>query len=95
MKTYHPKREKRKMTTSATNGSATGSTPQRAATAPAPKNRIGLAALMADAQLVKEAARLTYDRTNQLLAALKRHRKQNQLMATTLKSLKHLQSIDA
>ena len=58
-------------------------------------NRIGLVALMTDAQSLKESARDTYNRASRLVVAIKRHRKQSKLMASTLASLKQLQTIDA
>jgi hypothetical protein len=92
-----PKTETNAMSTPSTNGVAPASTPTRRRTtntAPAAKNRIGLAALIADAQALRDSARDTFGRAGRLLVALKRHRQQSRLVASTLKSLKQLHTID-
>lgn len=54
----------------------------------------GLGSLIAEAQSLKEALHDAYSRSRRLLAALKRQKKQQKLMATTLASLKQLQQIE-
>jgi hypothetical protein len=58
------------------------------------KTGVGLPALIAEAQAVREAARDTFTRAGRLLMGIKRHRQQSRLVATTLASLKQLQTID-
>ena len=84
------------MTTPSTNGKGTPATAtrQRVSTPSDGKNRIGMAALMAEAQVVKEAARNTFNLASRLLVGLKRQRQQSKLVANTLASLKQLQTID-
>ena len=67
---------------------------RRTTNASTPKNRIGLAALIVEAQTLRESARDTFARAGRLLGAVKRHRQQSRQVAATLKSLKQLQSID-
>jgi hypothetical protein len=52
-----------------------------------------MAALIEEAQAIREVLHETYGRMNRLLATLKRQRKQSRLMAATLASLKQLQAI--
>jgi hypothetical protein len=52
-----------------------------------------MAALIEEAQSIKEVLHDAYGRMNRLLAALKRQRKQSRLMTATLASLKQLQQI--
>ena len=95
MKVHQPKREKTVMSTPSTNRHVpTTETRPASSTTPA-SNRIGLAALIMDAQSLKESARITFNQASRLLVALVRHRKQSKLMVSTLKSLKELQTIDA
>lgn len=54
----------------------------------------GINALIAEAEALKEALRAVYGRSDRLLVALKRHRKQSKLVQTTLASLRQLQSIE-
>ena len=78
------------------NGPATGPTagrasePAREETAP---NGIGIGALIAEAQALKEVMRDGYERASRLLAALKRHGKQSELLRSTLASLRQLQGL--
>ena len=46
-----------------------------------------------EAESLKEVLRHTLIRTNRLIAALRRHKKQSRLVASTLASLRELQSI--
>lgn len=96
MKVAPPGPEKSTMTTPLTNGNVTpaAASRQRVSTPPEGKNRIGMVALMAEAQAVKESARSTFNLASRLLAGLKRHRQQSKLVANTLASLKQLQTID-
>jgi len=55
----------------------------------------GLAALIEEADALKGAMRELCSRSHRLVVALKRHRKQNRLVQTSLKALKDLQQIDA
>lgn len=57
-------------------------------------NAPGINALIAEAEALKEALRAVYGRSDRLLVALKRHRKQSKLVQTTLASLRQLQSIE-
>jgi hypothetical protein len=59
----------------------------RAETAP---HGIGIGALIAEAQALKEALRDGYERASRLLVALKRHGKQTELLRSTLASLRQL-----
>ena len=78
------------------NGSPTGPAasraikPTREETTP---SGIGIGALIAEAQALKEALRDGYERANRLLAALKRHGKQSELLRSTLASLRQLQGL--
>jgi pimeloyl-ACP methyl ester carboxylesterase len=45
-------------------------------------------------EIAKFARVVSYDRAGRLCASLKRHRKQSKLVASTLASLKQLQTID-
>jgi hypothetical protein len=53
----------------------------------------GINGLIADAEALKTSLRETFERASRLANGLKRHRKQSKLMATTLASLRQLQSI--
>jgi hypothetical protein len=57
-------------------------------------NGPGLSALIAEAQSLKEALHDAHGRTARLVAALKRHKKQSRLMASTLNSLRQLQNLN-
>ena len=93
---HHPQRVRPPMSTPATNGpeKPTAIPRQPTAAAPTEPTRTGLPALIAEAQAVREAARDTFARAGRLLGGLKRHRQQSRLVATTLASLKQLQTID-
>ena len=54
-----------------------------------------LAALIAEAQSLKEYLHEGYARASRLAVALKRHRQQSRLVASTLASLRQLQQIEA
>jgi hypothetical protein len=54
---------------------------------------IGIGDLIAEAQSLKEVMRDGYERANRLLAALKRHGKQTELLRSTLASLRQLQGL--
>jgi hypothetical protein len=78
------------------NGSPTGPAasraikPTREETTP---SGIGIGALIAEAQALKEALRDGYEWASRLLAALKRHGKQSELLRSTLASLRQLQGL--
>jgi hypothetical protein len=54
---------------------------------------IGIGALIAEAQALKEVLRDGYERASRLLAALKRHGRQSELLRSTLASLRQLQGL--
>jgi hypothetical protein len=54
---------------------------------------IGIGALIAEAQALKEVLRDGYERASRLLTALKRHGKQSELLRSTLASLRQLQGL--
>jgi hypothetical protein len=62
---------------------------------PQKMNNTGLDALLAEAEGLKTSLRDAYTRTNQLLLAIKRHKKQAHAVRATLASLRQLQHIDA
>ena len=74
------------------NGSPAGPTLDRAGEEGAPSG-IGIGALIAEAQALKEALRDGYEWASRLLAALKRHGKQSELLRSTLASLRQLQGL--
>jgi hypothetical protein len=97
MKIFKPKqRTTTAMNTPSSNGSVNGhdAAPRQLKAGTAETNRIGMATLIADAEALKDALRLSYDRAGRLCASLKRNRKQSRLVASTLASLKQLQTID-
>lgn len=55
----------------------------------------GLVALIEEADALKSAVKEICSRSHKLVVALKRHRKQNRLMQTSLKAIKDLQQIEA
>ena len=95
-KVHKRKSEKTPMSTPSNNGVESNFPParHRATIGPTPKNRIGLAGLIAEAQALRDAARDTFGRAGRLLVALKRLPQQSRLEATTLASLKQLKTID-
>jgi hypothetical protein len=82
------------------NGNGNGhALPQVTASTPngqgsAPGNGSGFAALIAEAQALREALRQACTRAGHLVSALQRQRRQQKLAATALASLKQLQQID-
>ncbi|MFL5327625.1 MAG: hypothetical protein ACJ8C4_01815 [Gemmataceae bacterium] len=94
--TSKPKPEKH-MATPSTNGLGHEEAPRRQRTQPVNKSngRVSLAKLIVDAQRLKESAREMFRKANGLIGALKGHRKQARLTASTLRSLKQLHVIDA
>jgi hypothetical protein len=56
-------------------------------------NGIGIAALIAEAQALKQVLRDGYERANRLLVALKRHGKQSEVLRSALASLLQLQGL--
>ena len=54
-----------------------------------------VAVLIERAEAVKVSLRETLSQTSELVAALKRHRKQSKLVASTLQSLRRLQTVDS
>jgi uncharacterized coiled-coil DUF342 family protein len=57
--------------------------------------RVRPSELISEAQKIKEMARDLFSRSHQLMVALKKHRKQARLTASTLRSLKQLRAIGA
>ena len=55
----------------------------------------GVESLIEQAEAVKTSLRETLANTAELIAALKKHRKQTKLVRSTLASLRQLQSIEA
>ena len=51
-------------------------------------------AVLQRAEFVKTALRQAHTQVNELVVALKRHRRQSKLMQTTLASLRQLQTLD-
>ena len=58
-------------------------------------NQAGVESLIEQAEAVKASLRETVASTSELIASLKKHRKQTKLVRSTLASLRQLQSIDA
>ena len=54
----------------------------------------GIAALIEEAEVLKNALRSAFSRSHQLLRSIKRHRKQSQTVQTALRTLKELQSVE-
>ena len=80
----------------ATNGNANGSHEANgSADGNGEGKTSGITALISEAEALKAMLRDAYARTNQLLVAIKRHRKQADAVRTTLASLRQLQHIDA
>jgi hypothetical protein len=52
-------------------------------------------ALIDDAEAIRASLRESVTKTNAILVALRRHRRETKLMRTTLRSLKQLQNVDA
>ena len=73
------------------NGQPSGPAPTPAGEPAA--NGIGIGALIAEAQTLKEVMRDGYERASRLLAALKRHGRQSELLRSTLASLRQLQGL--
>jgi hypothetical protein len=80
------------VTKPANNGSPAGPTPDRAGEEGAPSG-VGINALIAEAQALKEVLRDGYERASRLLVALKRHGKQTELLRSALTSLRQLQGL--
>lgn len=77
------------------NGTTNGHVAERPAktrTEPQPQ-AVSLGVLITEAQALKEALRDAYHRSGRLLVAVKRHRRQSKLLASTVTALKQLQSI--
>lgn len=77
-------------TTESVNGTASSATGVRRRKA----KTNGIAALIAAAEALKTSLRAAFSRSHALLIALKKHRRQSQIVQTTLKSLKELQSVE-
>ncbi len=58
-------------------------------------NNAGVEVLIDQAEAVKTSLRETLNHTSELIASLKKHRKQTKLVRSTLASLRQLQAIDA
>jgi hypothetical protein len=61
--------------------------------APQTSERSGIAAVLAEAEAIKELLRQAYTRTHQLITDVKRYRKQAQAVKTALGSLRQLQEV--
>jgi hypothetical protein len=79
-------------TTAASNG--TGTSQPVASEQKAPSTG-GLAVLIEEAKVLKDAVRDCCKRANRLVAALKRYRRQSKLLAGTVAALRQLQTIDS
>jgi hypothetical protein len=93
-----PPNERRKVSVTKphTNGLPAGPVPDREGAPPREEGRpagIGITDLIAEAQALKELMRDGYERASRLLAALKRHGKQSELLRTTLASLRQFQGL--
>jgi hypothetical protein len=86
---FRPRRRKR--TTMSTKRSTNG---QAEPTTEKPEDP-GVAALIEQAESLRTSLRDSLAKTCELIASLKRHRRQSRLVASTLASLKRLQTIDA
>jgi len=86
-----PKARRRKRTTMSTKRSTNG---QAEPTTEKPEDP-GVAALIEQAESLRTSLRDSLAKTCELIASLKRHRRQSRLVASTLASLKRLQTIDA
>jgi len=62
-------------------------------TAPRKATTGTLSALVAEAEALKNELRQAYTRTHQLLGAIKKHRRQNKLVQSTLATLRQLKSV--
>jgi hypothetical protein len=94
----HPQHERRRarMTKPPNNGSGSGPAPGPESVPAREDGRpsgIGIGDLIAAAQALKEALRDGHERAARLLAALKRHGKQSELLRSTLASLRQLQGL--
>jgi len=80
----NPNGQSRRNGAGTSNGTDTGS-----------ENQAGADALIEQAEAVKTSLRETLANTSELIASLKKHRKQTKLVRSTLASLRQLQSINA
>jgi len=55
----------------------------------------GIDVLIEQAEAVKTSLRESLSKTGELVSSLKRHRRQSKAVASTLKSLRRLQAVDA
>ena len=58
-------------------------------------DRAGVEVLIEQAEAVKTSLRETLTNASELIASLKKHRKQSRLMKSTLASLRQLQTLDS
>ena len=95
--TTNPKPRKRKVTMARpTNGNSRAKTDGRTQTTPGTKaDDQGIEILIQQAEAVKVSLRESLSKTGELVSSLKRHRKQSKLVASTLQSLRRLQTVDA
>jgi hypothetical protein len=89
----HPERTEHPMPQPNTNGATNGNGQVHGPEASAKTNT--LAALITEAQSLKDYLHEGYARASRLAVALKRHRQQSRLVASTLASLRQLQQIEA
>ena len=59
------------------------------------RGAVTVGTLIAEAQSLRDSLQAAYQRSQRLVRAFKRHRRQSQLVASTLASLRQLQEIDA
>jgi hypothetical protein len=94
---HQPERTEIPMATASSNGHENGRDNGRAAAARADgtetPDKIGIGALIVEAQSLRDTTREVHVRAGRLVTALLRHRRQSRLVASTLQSLRQLQQI--
>jgi hypothetical protein len=90
-----PVRKEEPVTLPNPNGAAgTGAQPKSTAAAPTNGNSSGINALIEEAEALKAVLRDAYERTGRLLIALRRQKKESQVVRNTLASLRQLQGLE-
>jgi hypothetical protein len=89
-----PERKKTEMTVPQNNGNGHSETPAPAPSQAPENGSGGISALIAEAEALKTLLRDAFGRSNQLVMAIKRHKKQAHVVQATLASLRQLQHID-
>lgn len=90
-----PERKKSAMPSRSNNGNGHEVREQKSASSSAENGKVSVGSLFAEAQTLRDLLRDAYGRANGLMRAIKRHRQQSKLVATTLASLRQLQKIDS